>query len=349
MFNYESFLQSIKRHWLGIVLITLLFALLAVVPPVVTFVLANGTADLRTYQAQAELYIRHDQAQITRSPESGTASRLMLDARHLVLSNEVAGEVRRTYGKQVTIESPYWKYGKDDQEFTTDFVIISVSAPSQDTAIQAADLAAELAKEQIMQTIPVHDVSISTPAQAVQATGAATNNFGSEDLGGTTFHDLTFASAISKKRLIVLVALGLVGSITLFACKDALSRRLYTRSDVERLLQVPVLAEVSECAKLSDLAPAFASLVTHYNMAAPALVTPADAELAHSCAQMLSSDVVIFTPAQLLDAAELSSLSSCDGMILLLHAAQDNRQTLMRMVDTINLLNVPVLGCIFVA
>lgn len=349
MFNYDTLVQSMKRHAIGIILITFLAAIFAVSSSIIGALISNGAEDDHSYQAQAELLLVQATSGRQTPGELDSTSRVIMDARRMVSSNEVSGEVRRRFGDKVKIESPYLVSGEKGQEFTSDFVFILVQASNQDLAVSAAKLTSELAQERISKLLPVKEVLISTPAVPVPVTGAVVNSFGAGELSGNNSDKNSLGLKISKKRLLVLTVLGFLFSLAFFASKDALSRKLFTRNDVVRLLDIPVLAEVKTVTELEGMREAFQLMFKRMKVNQPVIAATTDESLAQESVTALSGENTKLSSTYLFGGKFLDSLQTADGLVLVLRAAQDDKETLARTVDTINILQIPVLGCIFLA
>ena len=179
---------------------------------------------------------------------------MVTDSRRLVVSSEVAGAVRAKYGKEVTITVPTWMNDEKKSEYSTRFLYIDVAANDEETALAACEMTVELARQAIERTLPVESVTLAEPVAIKTGSADRAANWGIDALPGEESTPIVAASGISMKKLVIFGFIGAFLSIFGFAAFDILTRRVRSEGDVERLLDLPVLATASSNEDMARLA-----------------------------------------------------------------------------------------------
>ena len=241
MFNVGAVVESMRRHWIAIVVI---FALALGAGAASSFLKTGSEAQEisdKAYTAEASVYVTLEA--VDGSMISEASDRLISDARRTVISDKVAGEIRRIYGNEVSVYSPWWLDEEKNARYYSHYIFVDVSAPTQEIALAATNDAAKLAAEVMATTLPVKSVAVAEEAYLKQGDGSQAADRGVDALEEIESAAVT-SSAISVKKLVIFGFVGLFGAIFVFACVDILSRRIRSARDVERMLDLPVLGVI---------------------------------------------------------------------------------------------------------
>lgn len=349
MFNLETIGESIRRHGLPIALITILLVALGAVSS-----FKGGEASIEPqYTAEASLYVTgYEEAPDTQSYNyqlSGSEDMLITDARRVVVSNEVAGEVRRQFGEDVVVSSPFWVNEKTNANFYTRFIFVDVTAPSSETALEAADFAAEKAAGIIESTLPVSEVSVASPAVLSSAQGEAAD-FGVDAFVSDENPIIAVASGISVKNLVIFGFVGLVGSIIVFAAYDILSRRVRSERDIERLLSVPTLATVKGEGDYAFLAEDVRVLLERNGLGSVAVAGCVKGDGASEVAEALTQQGLKVTgsAAAAVEPDAVGLLARAEGIVIVLGYAAARGRDLDRLSEALRIAGTPLVGSVFV-
>lgn len=213
-------------------------------------VLQNNDVIATSYTAEATIYVNgYDANEVEDYNYVFDNSTLFNNARRIILSDSVSGEVKRELeqkGIEVTITTPYWVDSETATRFTSNFVFVDATATDADAALEAADLVAEKALAEIQATLPVTEASIYENAVLTSGDGTKAAIPGSEVTGSdvATSQDGDGSGGISKKLLLVAALLGFFGAAFCFCAYEVLNRRIRVARDVEVLMGVPVIAEI---------------------------------------------------------------------------------------------------------
>lgn len=351
MINFSTIIAIARRHLLAIVIITLLSVSLSIFRDLTR---PKESSPVR-YTAQTSVHYVVDSVPRNKRTDGSEATfigrGMFYNVSRLVESNEVAGEVRRQFGEETTIQVAYYKNPVGNL-IETDFVTLSVRAESAELALKAARLAAELTSKRMEELLRVEDVSISSPATLVNnADPSKVVDFGTAELKAKA---PSISSGIDKRRLFIFSFLGLFGSFMLFAARDLLSRRLFDRYDVERLTHIPVLACITSKQEESYVSAVqicqFAVQRGGYHTAH--LVSCVSQEKPQELKEKLSAcgaaSEYIVAAASLDNAAELLEMQQAEAVILLVRRACASGKELDEALARLELLNIPIVGCIFV-
>ncbi|MEG2934568.1 MAG: hypothetical protein RR842_13415 [Gordonibacter sp.] len=350
MFNFETIGESVKRHWIPIVIVTLLLVAVGVVP---SFSKGGETVVEPAYTAEASFYI----SGYEKSPEVGTYNyqlggaedMLITDARRVIVSNEVAGEVRRQFGEDVTVSSPFWVNEKTNGNFYTRFIFVDASAPTPEIALQATDFAAEKASQIIRETLPVTEVTIVSPAALSSVQGKAAD-FGVDKPVSKENPLVAVASSVNIKNVIIYGFVGLVGSLVVFVAYDVLSRRVRSVRDIERLLAVPSLASVRTEDDYAFLAEDVKVLLERNDIASLVVAGCVKADGAVQVAHALEQRGLTVTgsASAAVEPDAVQVLSQAEGVLIALGCATAKSRDLDRLSEALRIAGTPVVGAVFV-
>lgn len=351
MFNFMTICESIKRHWVAVALIGILSVCLGAG---VSFVKGGAEGDGSTYTAEAVLYATgygYDEEAREGSDYNYSYSEayMMTDLRRLVVSGDVAGKVREEFGDDVELSSPYWFDRETEQQNYDRFVYVDASAPDAETAIEAANRAAALTLEKAKEIIPVSEITLSE--EAVLKTGDLKRaaDWGIDKIENPNAPEPSGAG-ISLKVVVVFLFVGLFVSVFGFAAYDILSRKVRSERDIERLIEVPVIADFSNEADRKALADNLRVLMHRNNFSSLCLASPSanDAleEVAKNVLQsgFISKGTVVLSESS--DAA--SQLSQTDSIVLVVKEAAAKGAEIDHALKCLAVSGTPVLGAVFI-
>ena len=130
MFNFTTICESVRRHCIAIVLIT---ALALVAGAGSSFVQNCKVETAATYSRRGELCMSPAMAMtrmLVRAAITITEfneNTMMNDVRRIIVSKEVAAQIREEYGEDITITTPDWKDTATKTSWTTRFCFIDVT------------------------------------------------------------------------------------------------------------------------------------------------------------------------------------------------------------------------------
>ncbi len=350
MISFASLFSSVKRYLIWIVLITLVAAGLSVAMDKLK---APEEGSVR-YLAQASLHFTYDTLPKDEKALGIEASYLGAYTQNsifrIVESQEVAGEVRKELGESVTIQAAPWKNQEGDYGYS-EFITLSASAADKELALKAAVRAAELAKSQMEELLPLKNVSISSPASLVNSSKAdETFNFGT---GNLKEQSAGLSAGLNKRRLLIFVFLGLFASAAAFICKDLLSRRIYVKDDLERLLNVPLIASLDKKASDKDLELAMgniAALMKKQDLDTLFMLCPSQGDFnpayLRAAENILGSGQTKLHCSSLESAEDIIKLAQADACVLSLKAGKASAKELEQAMSSLNALGVKVLGAV---
>ncbi len=209
-----------------------------------------------TYTAEATLYLTG-----AGSSEDTLAYNYELDehrelenARRIVVSDSVAGEVKRAFSEQdpgltITAPFPYDQYKAD--RVSTNFVYIDATSSDLQVAIDAANQTAQMAVEKIADTIVnvekvvVYEDAIIKSGDSSFAADPGTQPTGESALDSGENPAVSGLAKIDKKNLAIAFFVGLFGSAFIFCVYEILNRKIRTAHDAEVMVGVPVIASIS--------------------------------------------------------------------------------------------------------
>lgn len=348
MINAETVLDSVKRRWIFILVITAVCLGLAVA----SSISSDGEEVVnKTYTAQASVYVSANEK------SEGEASynyevdddRLMTDARRVVVSHSVAGEVRETLGEEVTIASPFWINTKSNTNFYTRFIFVSASAPTTELAIEAANLAAEKTVD-VLNTMPTVSEAYVSDWAALAATGSRAADFGADPFVVESDPIVVASSAISMKKLVVYGLVGLVGSVFLFAAFDILTRKARSAADVERLLGVPVIASVKDPRAVGSLVDDVRSIMAKHDFRSIAIVGGVEGDRANEIADALCTEGVFVSDTIVVadDMGAATKLIDAGCALVVLAYGKSSGKDIDLVESKLRLTGAPVIGAVFI-
>ncbi len=360
MFNVATIGESVKRHWLVIVVVTVLCVGVGAFS---SYRSNSGEEAAKSYTAEAVLYVQ-DYGYGEDVREGGaynyalSEGYMVSDARRVVVSNEVAGEVRRMYGSDIiTVTSPRWRNTERNEDIDTRFVFVDVSAPSADVAKEAADKAAALAVEKIKETLPVESVTVSEKAYLKSVSGEYAGDMGADELvsdddGGRAAPAVVAARSISFKTVFIYGFVGIVLSVAAFAAYDILTRRVRSPRDVERLLDVPVLETVRPSDGVVRLASSVKAVMEQNGFSSLAVVGATSADGADGLAQGLADILPDFAISSInfdADDEGVSKVRESQAALIVLKRAASKGSSIDAMMWRLRVADAPVVGAAFVS
>ncbi len=358
MFNVATIGESAKRHWLVIVVVTVLCVGLGAFS---SYRSNSSEEAAKSYTAEAVLYVQ-DYGYGENEREGGSYNYslsegyMVSDARRVVVSNEVAGEIRRMYGDDnITVTSPRWRNTERNEDIDTRFVFVDVSAPSATVAKEAADKAAALAAEKIKETLPVQSISVSERAYLKSTSGEYAGDMGADELVSDDDRSsaepvAVAARSVSLKTVFVYGFVGLVLSVAAFAAYDILTRRVRSSRDVERLLDVPVLETMRSADDAVRLASSVKAVMERngFTSLAVAGATSADGadEIARSLADTLP-DVSVSSVSFAEDSRGVTTVRESEAALVVLRRAASSGSAIDALMWRLRVADVPVVGAAF--
>lgn len=343
--------ESLKRRWWIAVVVAVVFGAAGLV----SMVTAKGETLLPTYTAEAVVYVDARQSSDVNDYNYVINDEFVAgDAHRFVLNNSVAGEVRRTYGEDVIISSPLWQNELTKLEAKTHFVFVDATAGDEATALDAANMAAELAASKIEQEVEGAKANVSDKA-ALKTTSANVADFGVDDL---TLSPMSQAgSSLSVKKLVVFFGVGLIVGVALVLIVEYCRRRVRSAHDVERLLGVRVLDEVEEsdasdganyrrCAGIID------AIVQREGCDAPILCGWRESQVPENVVSHLNDAMrksrIVGWAGLSSHSCDTSALVDADSAIVVVVQNEQSAKELDEMVRCIGALGMKVLGAIYV-
>lgn len=350
MVSIVAILESIKRHWVPIAVVTAVFLGVGVAS---SFVKDGSVEVAPTYTAETAIYINgYKESADLRFNYDLDENLLVSDARRVVLSNEVAGEVRRQMGEDVVVSSPRWINPKNNADYPVRFIFVHATAPSADIALKAADLAAEKATAIMKDTLPVEKVEIQGNAVLTETEGKATD-FGSDELMVNADAPVKeLATKINPKNVLVYTFVGLFVTVFIFALIDILTRRVRSYNDAERRFGASVLARVDTLDSDFSRAAAIVTILAEksgYHSLAVVGATAEDAA-AHVADNIVGhfGDVNVSSCSVSDESDSVRILSTVDAVLFVSVAGASKGRDIDETLRVVQLFGVPVVGTIFI-
>lgn len=340
--------ESMKRHIVAILVVTVL-----VVAAGFAWGATRSSDPSTDYAAEATIYVTvYAEDTIGDYNFSYSDDKTIADSRRLIVSSEVAGKVREQYGDEVTISSPQWKEeGKTD--FTYSRVIcVDATAPTEQTALDAANAAAELAADLIEDTIPNSTVSTVTSAE-LRVQGEEAVDYGTAALSGSdeyTAATQETASGVSTKMIFILAVLGFFGSACVFVLWDVLTRKVRSVRDIDRIFGIPVLATLGDKASASRAADATRVLMNNADLHTLAVVGASSASDADQVAKLFEQAGVTVNACVGVagDTAACTKLAACDAAVVVVKESADSAKQNAALVDALCTAGTTVVGAVFI-
>ncbi len=107
---------------------------------------------------------------------------MMNDVRRIIVSKEVAAQIREEYGEDITITTPDWKDTATKTSWTTRFCFIDVTAEDPDLALKVADEVANKVCDIAKETVPLSQVEVFDSAALKATDNSNANEWGTADL-----------------------------------------------------------------------------------------------------------------------------------------------------------------------
>jgi capsular polysaccharide biosynthesis protein len=180
-------------------------------------------------------------------------SRALENARYIVLSDAIAGEVRREFANRdsnLVISAPYIFDTELGLRTDTTFIFIDATASEPQIAIDAANATAERALLAIGENLEaIKDASIYERAFLKDGDSKIAANPG-KDLTGSSVPSVenvvssSPATSLDIKSILIAVFIGLFGSAFCFCAYEILNRKIRTAHDAEALVGIPVIAQL---------------------------------------------------------------------------------------------------------
>ena len=350
MFNFTAICESVKRHWIAILLVTVL-ALAAGICS--SFVKSGKIETEPTYTAEASLYVTgygYDED----SREGGdynyqfSESSMINDVRRIVVSKEVAAQIREQYGENITIASPDWKNVEAKTAWSTRFCFIDVTADDPDLAVQVADDVAGKVCAIAKNTVPLNNVEVFDAAMLKTTDDSMAADWGTDVLESND-SSLSAGGRVSVKTLVIYGFVGLCLSVFCFAVYDIVSRRVRSANDAERLLDIPVLATLAPGQKNAVLSEDIRVLMNRNKLNSLAIAGATKEDGALGVANLL--DGIKITGAFDLsnDVEGISAIASSDTVLLVVKEGASSGKQIDNALKQIKISGTPVLGVVFVS
>lgn len=357
MFNFSTFCQSVKRHLIPILVIMVLFLAAGAGMSYLKGGSSSSTSTTSgtTYTAEAMLYVEsygyaNEERQGSNYNYSLSESLAVNDVERLVTSADVAGELRSQYGEDITIATPEWIDKRTNTAIGNRYVTIDVAASDPTTAKQVANEAAQKTIEKATGMIPLQSISLASEAALRTGTVSSTSS-GDWGTGAVVSGDDDTAAAatsgISAKKLVIFAGVGLVLAVVCFCAYDVLTRRVRSSSDVERLLDIPVIDVASTTGGFAGTAAAIHALMKRNGLNSVAVAGASLNDGAADVARVLGDEAVV-TVSFAEDANAVTKIMQADAVALVLADSASSGKQLEHSIKQLKIAGVPVLGCVFV-
>lgn len=348
MFNVGTVVESIRRHAIAIIVI---FALALMAGVGSSYVKTGAQAkeiSEKAYTAEAVVYFTMDDADAGLIDTE--SDRILSDARRTVLNDNVAGQIRRIYGSEVSISSPWWVDEEKNARYYTNYVFVDASAPTEETALAAANDAAQLAAQKMEETLPVQSAIVADAAYLKTGDGTKASDRGADELENIESAVET-SSGISVKNLVIFGFVGLFGAIFVFACIDILSRRVRCERDIERMLDLTVLGSVKSDGDYPGVASALDVLLSRNKVESVAVAGICQADGAADAAQKISRNIdkTVICVDALANANALAKIASCDAVLLVFTEGAASGSEIDQALKIVRVSDVPVAGAILIS
>lgn len=358
MFNVETICESARRHWLPIVVIVALCVCAGVGPSIVK----SGEATLApSYTAEVSLYVtsygfQGDAEKDEAYNYSLNENMAVTEVRRIAISDAVAGEVRRNFGEDVSLAVPFWIDESTSANYTERFVFIDATAPDPDVALEAAQCAADLVIDRSLDVLPISDLVLSDGPYLKSSDSTKAADWGVESFVVVPEEQQILVvdevSGISIKNVVAYVFVGAVLSVFGFAAYDIFSRRVRSSRDIERLLDVPVISELTKGEGYGCLAESLRVLSGRFEIEKLSVVGLCDKDRADLVAGVLSSYEALpeLTVAALADdPAGVGLVAETDAVLLVVKCAAARGSQVEQALKLLKIADVPVLGAVYVA
>lgn len=348
MIDMTTLYESAKRHWIVIVCVTVVCAAAGFA---FSFINANGEVDTApTYTAEATIYVNgYESNAVEDYNYEYSDDKLISDVRRIVVSNEVAGKVREKYGEDVLVSSPFWKDKETDSTLYTRFIFVDVSARDPQTALDAADMAAQLALELVREYVPVSTAEQTGQAE-LRVAGEDAADFGVDPFASSEGAAGGMNGKINMKLVLILAVFGSFGSFFVLSCFDVLSRRMRTPHDVSRVIDVPVISVLeSGSACRARVADDVSVLLARSGSMKTCVAGFSAGDDARAIGEILRDGGIDVNGVVDLsgDANAASMVSRADAVVLAIRSGASSSREIVAGAERLKVANVPVLGAVF--
>jgi capsular polysaccharide biosynthesis protein len=213
----------------------------------------------QSYTAEATILLSIDKGidkttEEQRMYNSVDETRALENARHIVLSDSVAGEVRREFASRapdLVVSSPYIFDTELGLRTETTFVFVNATTTDAQAAVDAANEVAVKATEAIVENLDaIKDARIYEEALLKDGKSTVAANPGQELTGSAVLGEGAATSggvlgSIDLKFMLLAVFVGLFGSAFCFCAYEILNRKIRTVHDAEAFTGIPVIARLS--------------------------------------------------------------------------------------------------------
>ena len=343
--------ETLKRRWLIVVLVTAIACVLGLIG----MVTQKEEPIAPKYTAEAVLYLNAgDLNEADARYLSQSHAFLANDARRIVLNDSVAGEVRRHFGEDVTLSTPLLQNDLTRAESMTNLIFVDASAPTEAEALDAANMAVELAVERINEQITGVEAKVSEAA-AVKTRASGVANYGTDSLTVSPIEQAT--SSFSFKKLVIFAGVGFILGIAFALLWDYCRRRIRSSHDVERLLGLPVIESIDrQAADRADCFKRGAGLIdalAKKSQTQTICLVGWDAEetpdgIVGSLNSNLSIARIVGWAGLSSPDNDASSLAEADAVVLVIEENAQNARQLDGFVKSVAMLDTPVLGAFFI-
>ncbi len=347
MFNVGAVVQSIRRHAVAIIVI---FAL-ALAAGVGSSYLKTGDEakkiSEKAFTAEAVVYFTMND--VYGGMIEAESNFLISDARRTVVGDKVAGEIRRIYGSEVNVSSPWWEDEEKNARYYTHYVFVDVSAPTEEIALAAANEAAVRAATAMEETLPVKSAVVAEAAYVKQSDSTKAADRGTESLDNIE-SALVTSSSISVKKLVIFGFVGLFGAIFVFACVDILSRRIRSERDIEKMLDLTVLGTVKNDADYEGIAALLNVLLSRNSMKSLALAGVCASDGAADVFEKISPYLpqALSCVEALSENGSVATVAECESVALVLAEGAASGAQIDRALKALRVADVPVAGVVFI-
>lgn len=349
MSSFVSVWESVKRHWVIVLVFTIACTILGLGS---SFLNSNKSlSDGAGYSAEAAIYISgYESSDVNAYNYQVSDGWLVGDARRIIVSDEVAGDVRRELGEDISIESPFW-ISKDTQaELYTHFIFVKATADTEELAMQATNLAVQKAMPLMKQYLPVSSVDLYSEATLSAGEKGATD-YGTDKL--TPSEDSSELSTLSKKNIVLGFAGGLLISILGVAIYDLSSRKFRSAHDIKRLIDVSVLGVWHDSSDDELLAESVDILMSNNDLGSVTVAGFVKEDKAQEISRALQDSKSFSKTVALAEALskrpeDLRTIAQHDCILLAVRASRAKHSDIIQAVERLRLVGAPILGAIFI-
>ncbi len=345
-------LESIKRHARFVVVLTL--AALLCGAGLSAFQALRSQAG-SSYIAEVTFYVDgHESDEVKEYNYELNEDYLASDIRRIIVSGKVAGEVRKEYGSEVSITTPYWVNRETKNNIYSHYIYAEVSAPTAELALAAAQAVAERTLVQVDEQLDVSTIQVAEGPLLKTVSGMAAD-YGVDDIDDAAFKQ--DPRLIDPKTLIVVAFCGLALAILVSVLKDLRDGRIHSKNDVVRLFGVPVLDvvprdQVDQLTAFYRSATILGSLAKRDGLASVGVCGMGLADEVGAAARCLGEACDGFSVAcavDLLDGGSaMLALSKVDAVLLVVEQGSGGAKQLGTVSDLLNASEIPCAGALLI-